>query len=79
MKKYVKASEAVDPKGAVDQLIIQLNDMIKFAQDINAAIDKKDGEIRDANEHIYDIDDIIFDLKGVLNSMGEMAQWQKLW
>lgn len=78
MKKYVKASEVNDPKSAIDQLILQLNDMVKFAQDINEAIDRNGGEVRDTDELIYDVDDIIFDLKGIFNSMGEMAEWQKI-
>lgn len=78
MKKYIQASETMDPKSAIDQLILQLNDMIGFAQDINKAIDRNDGEVRDAQELVYDVDDIIFDLKGIMNSMGEMAEWQKI-
>lgn len=78
MKKYIASSENSGSIPNVDKIILQLEEMIKYAQNINAAIAKKDGVVRDVNELAYDVDDIVFDLRGVLNSMGEMAEWQKI-
>lgn len=78
MKKYIASSENNGSIPNVDKIILQLEEMIKYAQNINAAIAKKDGVVRDVDELAYDVDDIVFDLRGVLNSMGEMAEWQKI-
>lgn len=78
MKKYITSSENSGSIPNVDKIILQLEEMIKYAKDINNAIAKKDGVVRDVNELAYDVDDIVFDLRGVLNSMGEMAEWQKI-
>jgi len=78
MKKYIKSSENSGSMPNVDKIILQLEEMIKYAKDINDAIAKKDGVVRDAEELAYDVDDIVFDLRGVLDSMGEMAEWQKI-
>lgn len=78
MKKYIASSENSGSIPNVDKIILQLEEMIKYAQNINDAIAKKDGVVRDVNELAYDVDDIVFDLRGVLNSMGEMAEWQKI-
>lgn len=78
MKKYIASSENSGSIPNVDKIILQLEEMIKYAKDINAAIAKKGGVVRDVNELAYDVDDIVFDLRGVLNSMGEMAEWQKI-
>lgn len=78
MKKYIASSENSGSTPNVDKIILQLEEMIKYAKDINNAIAKKDGVVRDENELAYDVDDIVFDLRGVLNSMGEMAEWQRI-
>jgi len=78
MKKYITSSENSGSMPNVDKIILQLEEMIKYAKDINNAIAKKDGVVRDAEELAYDVDDIVFDLRGALNSMGEMAEWQKI-
>ena len=78
MKKYIASSENSGSIPNVDKIILQLEEMIKYAKDINAAIAKKDGVVRDADELAYDVDDIVFDLRGTLNSMGEMAEWQRI-
>lgn len=78
MKKYITSSENSGSIPNVDKIILQLEEMIKYAQNINNAIAKKDGVVRDAEELAYDVDDIVFDLRGVLNSMGEMAEWQRI-
>lgn len=78
MKKYIASSENSGSIPNVDKIILQLEEMIKYAQNINNAIAKKDGVVRDAEELAYDVDDIVFDLRGVLNSMGEMTEWQRI-
>lgn len=78
MKKYITSSANNGSTPNVDKIILQLEEMIKYAKNINDAIAKKDGVVRDAEELAYDVDDIVFDLRGVLNSMGEMAEWQRI-
>lgn len=78
MKKYISSSAEDNSIPNVDKIILKLEDMIKYAQDINDAILRKDGNVRDAEELAYDVDEIVFDLRSVMSSMGEMAEWQKV-
>lgn len=79
MKKYVKASATKSPTNIVDDIILKLEDMIKYAQDINEAIQSNNGEVYDVEELEYDADNIIDELTSTYAAMGKMAQWQKLW
>lgn len=79
MKKYVKASTTKSPTNIVDDIILKLEDMIKYAQDINEAIQSNNGEVYDVEELEYDADNIIDELTSTYAAMGKMAQWQKLW
>lgn len=79
MKKYVKASATKSPTNIVDGIILKLEDMIKYAQDINEAIQSNNGEVYDVEELEYDADNIIDELTSTYAAMGKMAQWQKLW
>ena len=78
MKKYISSIAEDNSIPNVDKIILKLEDMIKYAQDINDAILRKDGNVRDAEELAYDVDEIVFDLRSVMSSMGEMAEWQKV-
>ena len=78
MKKYISSSTENNSIPNVDKIILKLEELIKYAKDINDAIRRKDGNVRDAEELAYDVDDIVFDLRGVMSSMGEMAEWQKV-
>ena len=79
MKKYVKASTTKSPTNIVDDIILKLEDMIKYAQDINEAIQSNNGEVYDVEELEYDADNIIDELTSTYAAMGKMAQWQKIW
>ncbi len=78
MKRYVKASESGNPNAIVDDIILKLESMIKYAQDINDAINRNGGEVYDVEELRYDADNILDELKDAYASMSKMAQWQKL-
>lgn len=80
-RKAIKANTVItstDPNSIVDDIIIKLSEMTKYAQDINDAILRKDGEVYDIDELKYDAENIIDDLGEIFQTMGEMADYQDI-
>ena len=78
MKRFIKASEELNANAIVDTIILQLEDMIKYAKDINEAIISNDGSVYDVEELNYDTQNILDELKEAYADMGKMAEWQKI-
>jgi hypothetical protein len=78
MKRFIKASEELNANAIVDTIILQLEDMIKYAKDINEAITCNDGKVYDVEELNYDTQNILDELKEAYADMGKMAEWQKI-
>ena len=76
--KITASQQENEVLSAIDALLLKIEELSDYATDIYNAIDKNNGEVRDAQELVYDVDDIIFELKGILSSMGEMANWQQI-
>ena len=80
-RKAIKANTVItstNPNSIVDDIIIKLSEMTKYAQDINDAILRKDGEVYDIDELKYDAENIIDGLGEIFQTMGEMADYQDI-
>lgn len=79
MRKAIKASTTnSDPRAIVDEIIMKAEELVKYGQDINEAINRNGGSVYDIEELRYDADNILDDLGDSMSAMSKMAQWQRL-